>query len=69
MDINTLRGIMTGLLIVVFIALFIWAYSKKRHDDFNEAALLPFTGDDLDNISTPKKMEKAQNNKFQGDKL
>jgi len=48
MDINTIRGIITGLLIVVFVALIIWAYSKKRKSAFDDAANLPFIGDDAD---------------------
>ncbi len=48
MDINVLRGVMTALLIVIFIGLFFWAFSKKRKVDFDEAASLPFVGDDED---------------------
>ncbi len=46
MDINTLRGIITALLIVIFIGLFFWAYSKNRKADFDEAAMLPLVGND-----------------------
>lgn len=45
MDINTLRGLITALLIVIFIALFIWAYSKNRQSAFDEAAMLPLLED------------------------
>lgn len=48
MDINTLRGIMTAILLLVFIAIFIWAYSRRRQADFEEAANLPFVGKDED---------------------
>ncbi|MCK2184790.1 cbb3-type cytochrome oxidase subunit 3 [Halomonas getboli] len=46
MDIGTLRGIITGLLLVGFIALVCWAYSKRRKPDFDEAANLPFADED-----------------------
>ncbi len=41
MDINTFRGIMTLLLMVLFIGLVFWAYSRRRKTDFNEASQLP----------------------------
>ncbi len=45
MDINTFRGIITLLLMILFLALVIWAFSSKRHRDFEDAARLPL-GDD-----------------------
>jgi cytochrome c oxidase cbb3-type subunit 4 len=45
MDINTLRGLSTLFLLVVFIALVFWAYSDRRKKDFDEAANLPFADD------------------------
>ncbi len=47
MDINDLRGLSTALLMVAFIGLCFWAYSKKRHKEFSEAANLPFADDEL----------------------
>ncbi|RAH38793.1 cbb3-type cytochrome c oxidase subunit 3 [Halomonas sp. SL1] len=46
MDMGTLRGIITGLLLIGFIGLVCWAYSKRRKPDFDEAANLPFADDD-----------------------
>lgn len=46
MDINTLRGLSTLFLLVVFIALVFWAYSDRRKKDFDEAANLPFAEDE-----------------------
>ena len=40
-----LNTIFTVVLFIVFIGIVIWAYSSKRKDDFDEAARLPFTGD------------------------
>lgn len=41
-DSGTASGIMTAILIVVFIGIILWAYSGKRRRDFDEAARLPF---------------------------
>ncbi|MDN3557329.1 cbb3-type cytochrome oxidase subunit 3 [Halomonas maura] len=46
MDIGTVRGIITGLLIIAFVGLVWWAYSKRRKPDFDEAANLPFADED-----------------------
>lgn len=48
MDINDLRGLSTALLMVSFIGLCFWAYSKKRKPHFEEAANLPFADADQD---------------------
>ena len=45
MDINDLRGLSTAFLMVAFIGLVIWAYSRKRQQAFDEAANLPFADD------------------------
>ncbi|PWG62497.1 cbb3-type cytochrome oxidase subunit 3 [Spiribacter halobius] len=36
-----LSGIMTGLLMLIFLGIVIWAYSGRRRRDFEEAARLP----------------------------
>jgi cytochrome c oxidase cbb3-type subunit IV len=38
MDLGTFRGIVTGVLIVLFVALTIGVYSRKRKPDFDRAA-------------------------------
>jgi cytochrome c oxidase cbb3-type subunit 4 len=45
-DINDLRGISTAFLLVAFIGLVFWAYSRKRKSEFDEAANLPFADED-----------------------
>ena len=52
MDINDLRGLSTVLLMVAFIGLVVWAYSRKRQQAFDEAANLPFADDDIDQRTT-----------------
>lgn len=42
MDIGTLRGLGTLLVLGAFICVVFWAYSGKRKAGFDEAALLPF---------------------------
>jgi cytochrome c oxidase cbb3-type subunit 4 len=46
MDINTLRGIETAILLVLFIGLVFWVYSKKRKSTFDEAARMPLEEND-----------------------
>ena len=41
MDINTFRGIVTGTLLLLFLWLIAWAWSKARKPDFDAAARLP----------------------------
>ena len=38
MDINDLRGLSTLFLMIAFIGLCFWAYSRKRKKTFDEAA-------------------------------
>lgn len=45
MDIDTFRGVVTALLMGLFIALVIWAYSRRRQADFAAAAALPLDDD------------------------
>lgn len=36
-----LSGIMTGLLMLIFLGIVVWAYSGRRRRDFEQAARLP----------------------------
>ena len=42
---GTLSGVMTAILIVLFLAVWIWAYSSRRRKHFDEAAQLPLEED------------------------
>ncbi|WP_422601254.1 cbb3-type cytochrome oxidase subunit 3 [Pseudomonas sp.] len=42
MDIGTIRGIGTALVLLSFVCVTLWAYSSRRRAAFDEAALLPF---------------------------
>ena len=46
MDINDIRAWQTAILLVSFIGIVIWAYSKRRKASFDEAANLPFADED-----------------------
>ena len=41
MDMGTFRGLFTLVMIVLFVALVVWAYSSKRKPTFDAAARLP----------------------------
>lgn len=45
MDIGTFRGIVTAILMLLFIGLVLWAYGRRRHDTFTKAAQLPLEDD------------------------
>tara|TARA_R110001592_G_scaffold59200_1_gene179566 strand:+ start:11952 stop:12167 length:216 start_codon:yes stop_codon:yes gene_type:complete len=47
---QTMSGIMTGLLLVLFIGICLWSWSSKRKDSFDRMAQLPLE-DDAMNIS------------------
>ncbi len=47
MDINTLRGLSTILVMIVFLGICLWAFSSKKKDDFDDAANLPFEDDKI----------------------
>lgn len=42
MDVNDLRVIVTVLSLVTFVGIWVWAWSRKNRDRFEEAAQLPF---------------------------
>ncbi len=64
MDINTVRGFSSILMLVAFAGICWWAFSPKRRKKFEEAANLPFS-DEL-----PKDEAKvAASNEQEQDKL
>lgn len=46
MDINVFRGIVTGVLLVLFLWLIAWAWSSRRKEKFEAAARLPLEDKD-----------------------
>ncbi|WP_447555358.1 cbb3-type cytochrome oxidase subunit 3 [Vreelandella sp. EE22] len=53
MDTGTFRGLITLVLIMAFIGIVAWAYSRRRQEDFNEAANLPFADEETPGVETP----------------
>ena len=49
MDINLLRSIATVLMLLIFVGIVVWAYSRRRRAAFDAAARLPL----LDDAPTP----------------
>ena len=45
MEIGTFRGILTAVLMLLFVGVVIWAFSRNRRAEFDAAAKLPL-GDD-----------------------
>jgi len=46
MDINDIRAWHTVILLISFVGIIFWAYSKRRKKAFDEAANLPFADED-----------------------
>jgi cytochrome c oxidase cbb3-type subunit 4 len=46
MDLNDIRIAITLLSFAIFIGLVRWAWSKRRRSSFDEAAQLPFSGEE-----------------------
>ena len=64
MDINDVRAAYTVIMFVVVLGIYFWAWSKKRKQDFNEAANLPFTEPDK-----PSSATRVSDNDNSGEKL
>ncbi|MDH0745392.1 cbb3-type cytochrome c oxidase subunit 3 [Pseudomonas sp. GD03842] len=45
MDIGTIRGLGTVVVMVAFIGLTLWVFSPRRKAEFDDATLLPFADD------------------------
>lgn len=46
MNFGFIHGVLTLILMIMFIGIVAWAYSGKRKKRFDEAANLPFADDD-----------------------
>jgi cytochrome c oxidase cbb3-type subunit 4 len=58
MDIDVFRGVVTVVLMALFIALVIWTYSRTRTDEFARLERLP-----LEDDSAPPEAETSQKKK------
>lgn len=73
MDIGTFRGITTLLILIAFLGVVFWAYSKRRKNDFDEAQNLPFADDDETALHDPSDSQHSTHsrhasNESKGDK-
>ena len=60
MDVNTIRGLYTILVMIVFIGICVWAYSAHRKKDNEESAQLPFEDEEVDRRTLRKESEKKR---------
>lgn len=58
MDIGTIRGLGTLIVMVAFIGLALWVFSPRRKAEFDDATMLPFADD-------PEAARKIQKHKAQ----
>ncbi|WJW76869.1 cbb3-type cytochrome c oxidase subunit 3 [Thiohalobacter sp. IOR34] len=59
MDINDIRSLFTVLVFASFIGVWIWAWSSKRKQAFEEAANLPFVEDDIPVVTDNQKKDET----------
>ncbi len=55
MDINIFRGVMTLIIMLLFIGLCIWVYSKKRKPMYDQAARMALDEDDKESAANNRK--------------
>ncbi|KDM91444.1 CcoQ/FixQ family Cbb3-type cytochrome c oxidase assembly chaperone [Photobacterium galatheae] len=58
MDIGTIHSIWTVILFASFIGIVLWAYSKRRKSQFDEAANLVFADEEMDMATREKDRSK-----------
>ncbi len=61
MDINDLRGLSTLFLMISFIGLCFWVYSRKRKQSYDAAANLPFADEEMNRRSLEQQKEESHN--------
>ncbi|MBN8486503.1 MAG: CcoQ/FixQ family Cbb3-type cytochrome c oxidase assembly chaperone [Burkholderiales bacterium] len=54
-DINAYRSAVTVLALVLFVALMVWTWQRKRQSAFEEAAQLPFLDPDVADPPSPER--------------
>ncbi|WP_459748021.1 cbb3-type cytochrome oxidase subunit 3 [Pseudomonas sp. 3A(2025)] len=54
MDIGTIRGLGTLVVLLAFVGLALWVFSPRRKRDFDEATLLPFADEPPRTDETPE---------------
>jgi len=62
LDINDARTVLTVMGLVCFIAISLWAFSGRARKGFDEAALLPFSEDDLPVLDAGRQTKEGNKN-------
>ena len=57
MDLNDFRAWHTVVLLIIFIGIVVWAYSRRRKKSFDEAANLPFADEEQHKATLKKENE------------
>jgi cytochrome c oxidase cbb3-type subunit 4 len=60
MDLNDIRSAVTLASLVLFVALLLHTWSRRRHDEHRSAAALPFEGDRPESIEQPAAGERGE---------
>ncbi len=50
MDLNTIRSAITVVAMITFLGIVAWAWSSRRHADFEAASRLPLEEDDAPTV-------------------
>ncbi len=53
MSFTLIQALWSIIVLITFLGIVVWAYSRKRKPDFDEAARLPFDDDEPGNHSKP----------------
>lgn len=53
-------GVMTGILLVMFLGICLWSWSSRRKPAFDEMANLPLEDDEMRDIKDQKMKEESQ---------
>jgi len=61
MDIGTLRGLGTLLVLIAFVSVTIWAYSGRNKARFDEAANLPFADEPVHELAQVEQISSSNN--------
>ena len=62
MDIGTIRGLGTVIVLVAFAGVLLWAFSGKRKQRFDDDALLPFADDPVAKRHAEQEQASRSNN-------
>ena len=59
MDMGIVRGIITFLVLVLFLSIWAWSFSRNRRSEYDDAARMPLD-DDSRPLSAPGNIERVE---------